>query len=365
MIERLETDRLILRRPTPEDAAAYIAYYASNWRATHGPVMQADGARRRYQRILGHWEKNGYGRFVVELKGQPGAIGLVGPHWPDSYPEPELTGQLWTRDAVGNGYGLESVAAARAHAYSALGWTSAVTYIHAENSHAVRMARKLGARIDPTVHAPASLDGHDAWRHPSPEELSGTVVPSPARRKIAKPRKPAAPTLKTRRLTLRPYRIEDFEPYAAFLASDRARHIHGPHSIETAWQWFTNDIAHWSLFGYGGLMIEHKRRLIGQVAITSGYRFPEPVLGWFLFDGNEGKGFATEAAFALRNFAYESAGLETLVSYSAPENARSIAVSIRLGAVRDPQAHPPAMGDNFVAFRHPAPDSDGNVEAYA
>ncbi|MDV7142518.1 GNAT family N-acetyltransferase [Tropicimonas sp. TH_r6] len=363
MIERLTTDRLTLRRPTPEDAAAYIAYYASDWRATHGPVMQAPGARQRFQRILGHWEKAGYGRFVVEQQGEPGALGLVGPHWPDSYPEPELTGQLWSRDAVGNGYGYEAVSAARTHAYGTLGWTTAVTYIHSENTYAVRMARALGARVDPNVHAPASLDGHDAWRHPSPEELNGDGVHAPVRRKIARPRKPAAPTLHTPRLTLRPPRIEDFEPYAAYRSSDRVRQLHGPISREKAWAWFTNDIAQWSLFGYGGLMIERRGRTVGQVAITSGLHLPEPELNWFLYDGNQGQGYATEAAEALRQFAYESAGMETLVSYCAPDNDLYIAVAERLGAVRDDTA--PRPFEHSLVFRHPSPDGDGSPEAYA
>lgn len=355
MSDRIFTERLVLRRPVAEDAAAYVAYYASDWRAMHGPVMPADRARRRFQSILDHWQANAYGRFVVELRERPGVLGLVGPHWPDSYPEAELTGQLWTPEAAGHGYGLEAFRAARSHAYGALGWTTAVTYVHVENARAVQLVRRLAARIDPTVHAPATLDGHDAWRHPSPEELSGKVALAPAQRKIARPRKPAAPVIRTPRLTLRPCRIEDFEPFAA---------LHGPHGRETAWAWFTDAIAHWSLFGYGGLMVEAGGRLVGQVAITSGLRFPEPELGWILFEGNDGKGYATEAALALRSFAYESAGLKTLVSYCSPDNAASIAIAERLGAHRDDQA-PRPEGVDCLVYRHPAPDSDGSPEAYA
>ena len=364
MIEHLETVRLALRRPKPEDARAYIAYYASNWRATHGPVMAAPRARRRFQSILDHWQTLGYGRFVVELRGLPGALGLVGPHWPASYPEAEITGQLWSCDVTGHGYGIEALRRVREHAYASLGWKTAVTYIHAENTGGAQTARKLGARIDPTVYAPAALDDHVTWRHPSPEELAGKVANAPARRKIARPRVTAAPVIRTSRLVLRPCRIEDFEPYAAFLASDRARFLHGPHTRETAWQWFTDSIAHWPLFGYGGLMVEAGGRLVGQVGITSGMRFPEPELGWLLFDGCEGRGYATEAALALRNFAYENAGLETLVSYCSLANAGSVAVAERLGARRDDATPPPFCGDCLV-YRHPAPDADGSPEAYA
>ena len=61
-------------------------------------------------------------------------------------------------------------------------------------------------------------------------------------------------------------------------------------------------------------------------------------LGWLLYDGYEGQGYATEAAAALRDWAFGTLGLETLVSYCDPDNAASIAVAERLGAVRDPLA---------------------------
>lgn len=164
------------------------------------------------------------------------------------------------------------------------------------------------------------------------------------------------PTLATERLTLRPMRFEDFEPYADFLASSRARWMKGPHDRQTAWAWFSSDIAHWPLFGYGALMIEVEGASAGQVAITHGITFPEHELGWFLFEGYEGHGYATEAAAALRAYGYGECGLRTLVSYCAAENTGSVAVATRLGAVHDPDA-PRPEGDNCRVYRHPAPEA--------
>ena len=113
MIERLETERLVLRRPTAEDMAAYQAYYASDWRATHGPVVLERQSRGRFEAILAHWQQKGFGRFVVELKETPGGFGLVGPHFPDTFIEPEVTGQLWHPEAAGHGYAYEAGMAAR------------------------------------------------------------------------------------------------------------------------------------------------------------------------------------------------------------------------------------------------------------
>ena len=161
-----------------------------------------------------------------------------------------------------------------------------------------------------------------------------------------------APVIVTERVRLRPLRAEDFVPYAAFLASPRSVHMDGPHDIDTAWNWFCNDTAHWNLFGYGALMIEVDGKLAGQVSVTHGVQFPEPELGWFLFDSYEGKGFATEAATALRNHVYRNAGLRQLVSYCGSDNAASIAVAERLGAIYDPDA-PRPNGDDCRVYRHP------------
>ncbi|MEJ1992701.1 MAG: GNAT family N-acetyltransferase [Maritimibacter sp.] len=167
------------------------------------------------------------------------------------------------------------------------------------------------------------------------------------------------PTISTPRLTLRAPKFADFEHYAAFLASDRAGFMHGPLPRETAWSWFCNDTAHWTLFGYGALMIEAEGQLAGQVAVTSGIQFPEPELGWFLFDGFEGKGYAGEAALALRDWVYTHCGLTTLVSCIDPANTASIKLATSLGAINDPDAPRPAgeSPDETLVYRHPAPEA--------
>jgi RimJ/RimL family protein N-acetyltransferase len=152
-----------------------------------------------------------------------------------------------------------------------------------------------------------------------------------------------APTLTTARLVLRPLALADFGSYAAFLATDRSRFMGGPHDAGTAWNWFCNDTAQWALLDMGALMITRHGddTAIGQVAICHGPLFPEPELGWFLFDGAEGQGFATEAAAALRDWGLGPRGLATIVSYVDPANLPSIRVAERLGAQVDPSAATP------------------------
>ena len=151
-----------------------------------------------------------------------------------------------------------------------------------------------------------------------------------------------APSLRTARLTLRPASMADFPAYAAFVTSDRATWMGGPHEATTAWAWFTNDVAQWALMNMGGLIVTHEGRAIGQVALCHNPEFPEPELGWFLFDkAHEGQGFAREAAGALRDWALGPRGLPTIVAYIDPANAPSRRLAEALGATLDPAAATP------------------------
>lgn len=151
-----------------------------------------------------------------------------------------------------------------------------------------------------------------------------------------------APTLRTERLTLRPATMADFEAYAAFLATDRSRFMGGPHGTAKAWDWFCNDTAQWVLLDMGALIVCLQGRAVGQVAVCHGPIFPEPELGWFLYDAaDEGQGYAAEAASALRDWALGTRGLTALVSYIDPDNHASVKLAQRLGGRLDPDAATP------------------------
>ncbi|MBU1175601.1 MAG: GNAT family N-acetyltransferase [Alphaproteobacteria bacterium] len=172
---------------------------------------------------------------------------------------------------------------------------------------------------------------------------------------MTRPTSREIPVLTTGRLVLRPPVFADFAAYERLMASPRAVYMNGPLDTKGAWAYFTHDVALWHLMGHGGLMIELKRSgtCVGQVGINHGPLFPEKELGWFLYDGYEGHGYATEAAARLRDWAFAEHGLTSLVSYIDPDNAASIAVARRLGATRDdaaPRDHPAVL-----VFRHTPP----------
>ena len=84
----------------------------------------------------------------------------------------------------------------------------------------------------------------------------------------------AIPVIETERLLLRPLVFADWPAYFAFLASDRARYMGGPHTEETAWSFFCNDVAQWSLFGHGALMFEDRQtgETMGQAPVSQRFR---------------------------------------------------------------------------------------------
>lgn len=160
------------------------------------------------------------------------------------------------------------------------------------------------------------------------------------------------PTLTTDRLFLREPALADWPAFAEMVTSDRARFMGGPFTVAGAWGLFCHGIALWRLFGIGILSIEVREtgQYVGQIEINQGPRCPEPELGWQLNTGAEGKGYAFEAASAMRDWAFRDHDLKTLVSYIAPHNARSIRLAERLGATLDRDARVQDPGD--LVYRH-------------
>ncbi len=146
------------------------------------------------------------------------------------------------------------------------------------------------------------------------------------------------PTITTDRLTLRPYRREDFPAYAAFLATERSKYMGGPYGESDAWWWFTTDTVTWQFHGFGTLAIEVDGTLAGMAGLIFPPNFPEPECGWALYDGFTGHGFATEAGRAMLDHTFATTSLKSIVSYTHPENLASHRVAERLGGVHDPDA---------------------------
>lgn len=165
----LTTERLHLRRPTPDDAEAAISFLRSTRARWIGFAQTRAEAWRLYCVALAHWEIRGYGLFAVTLAGDDRCLGLVGPWFPEGWPERELAWILFA-GAEGKGYAFEAAQAARGYAFEVLGWQTAVSYIHEANTRSIALAERLGTVWDPDA-ATQEADCR-VYRHPAPEGLA-------------------------------------------------------------------------------------------------------------------------------------------------------------------------------------------------
>lgn len=163
------------------------------------------------------------------------------------------------------------------------------------------------------------------------------------------------PTLETGRLRLRAPRASDFDAYAAFRASERARPLGGPYTRAQAFEQLGELVGHWHLRGFGRWMVADlaSDEPLGVVGLFFPEDWPEPEIAWALFASAEGRGIAHEAALAARDFAYSALGWTTAVSLVAPGNDRSAALARRMGARIEGRHRHPRFGALDI-WRHPA-----------
>src|SRR5580693_7766213 len=92
----------------------------------------------------------------------------------------------------------------------------------------------------------------------------------------------SVPHLQTRRLTLREYRMGDFEAYVAHLAD---HYVFGVLDRRQAWQHFSSNMGGWLLQGAGWWAIELREsgKLVGNVGAFFRETRPEIEIGWNTF----------------------------------------------------------------------------------
>ena len=162
------------------------------------------------------------------------------------------------------------------------------------------------------------------------------------------------PVLETDRLILREPRLSDLDAMVEFGASERTQFVGGKVAPWQSWNILNAAIGHWITRGFGWWTIEEKAsgKAVGRAGIGHYIDWPEPELGWVLYDGFEGKGLAFEAALAARTHAQGAMGFAPLISFIAPENLRSRRLAERLGAwVECEEAE--VRGTPCMIYRHP------------
>ena len=157
------------------------------------------------------------------------------------------------------------------------------------------------------------------------------------------------------RLLLRPIDAMDWEVFCQYSLSERAKLSLGSDNIGNAWKNFTLLVGHQALRGYApqaSVLRQEKDRAIGVAGPHFPPDWPEPELGWQIWDGAyEGKGYASEAVIAARKWSAQTFGWRNMVSYIKPDNTRSIRLAQRLGCTLDETAE--RRPDGSPVWRHP------------
>ena len=165
------------------------------------------------------------------------------------------------------------------------------------------------------------------------------------------------PTLETERLILRGIEQRDFEPFAAFYASDGSRFVGGPMDDTAAWRKLAGYAGGWLLRGFGQFAVEEKAsgKFAGVVGPYFPVGWPEPEIAWTILPDFQGNGYATEAAKRSLRFAYETLGWKTAISSMDEGNKQSVGVAGRLGATFEGMAEVRPFGQLRV-YRHIPPE---------
>ncbi|MCQ0968907.1 GNAT family N-acetyltransferase (plasmid) [Paracoccus sp. TK19116] len=169
------------------------------------------------------------------------------------------------------------------------------------------------------------------------------------------------PVIETERLILREPRLSDWDAVNRFGLSERSGFVGGPFEEWQNWGALTGTIGHWALRGYGMWSVEDRAsgEIAGRVGILNPIDWPEPEIGWHVYEGFEGKGIAYEAAIAARDHAKTHLGLGPLISQIHPDNHRSRRLAERMGAHVEREGT--VRGTPCLIYRHPANSTEGSA----
>jgi RimJ/RimL family protein N-acetyltransferase len=151
----LLTERLRLRSFLPGDIDDYAAMYSDPAVVRYlggGPEPWDRGRSWRHMAfLLGHWRLGGAGVWAVEHRETGAFVGSIGFAAPDGWPGFELAWTLAPR-WWGHGYATEGAREALAYAFEVLEKERIISLIHPENRASIRVAERLGERLQDRLH---------------------------------------------------------------------------------------------------------------------------------------------------------------------------------------------------------------------
>jgi len=143
----IETDRLILRLHTPEDAQPLFALQSDDEMMRHYPSKKTsiEDSREWIEWCLSHHEQHGYGLWALELKETGGFVGNCG-LLKQNLDDELLTeiGYFVDKRYWGEGLATEAALASREWGFTHLDVPRLVSFIAPENLASIRVAQKTG-----------------------------------------------------------------------------------------------------------------------------------------------------------------------------------------------------------------------------
>lgn len=157
----LETERLRLRRLTPDDAPFILELLNDplflRFVGDKG-IRTVDGARDYIVTgPMASYEKHGFGLFHVSLKETAEPIGMCGLLKRDVLEHVDV-GFAYLPQYGGRGYATEAAAATLRYGYSTLNLKRIVAITAPDNEASQNVLRKIGLRHEKTIQLPAYKD---------------------------------------------------------------------------------------------------------------------------------------------------------------------------------------------------------------
>ena len=154
----IETDRLILRPPQPDDARAVFERYASDPRVTRylgWPTHRnLDDTRGFLSFSAAEWQRWPAGPFLIEARDTHALLGSTGLGF--DAPDNAATGYVLAHDAWGHGYASEALAAMRDLA-GRLAVRRLYALCHPDHRASARVLEKCGFTLEQTLRAHAEF----------------------------------------------------------------------------------------------------------------------------------------------------------------------------------------------------------------
>jgi RimJ/RimL family protein N-acetyltransferase len=151
-------------------------------------------------------------------------------------------------------------------------------------------------------------------------------------------------SLETERLILRDWRLSDRVPFAKMNADVRVMEFMPSILTREESDAFVDRIeAHFLKHGFGLCAVELRedQSFIGYIGLAvpsfQAHFMPSVEIGWRLAADSWGRGLATEGARTIIEYASQTLGLRSLVSFTVPGNIRSRRVMEKLGMTHDPR----------------------------